>query len=406
MTGKPLRKRCFCRSTTTLVAMAVASAVPALGLAGCSTTDPPGRAAAVAPAVPTPLATSVQTADGTWATIPMGRLGEPLNTFWQLLFEPAGTAAWSNQVEATATATNGGLVLTSVGRQLLVGVRPSVDLTFTPLVSTADAARSWSEGLITARLAARPAALAAGPGGHAVALVDGAGGARVLSSAGDISKWRTVTTETALAATGPGRRCGLGALPAVGYLAGQALLGGSCARPGVVGIWARRAGEWRLTGPGLPASLGRDEVEVLSLGQAKTGAYGLLAVVGGHVTDIVAAWSGPGGRWTTSAPLALTGGEQVASFGPTDGAGLFVLLRAPSGRAALMMADGPGAAWRGAPSPPAGTATVAFGAGAGSPAYALVAAGTKLTIWSLRPRASTWAPGQVMHVHIQYGSSS
>jgi hypothetical protein len=334
----------------------------------------------------------------------MGRLDEPLNTFWQLLYKPPGTAPWSNQVEATATATNGGLVLTSVGRQLMVGVRPSVDLTFSPLISTADAARSWSEGLITAGLAARPAALAAGPGGQALALVDGAGGAQVLTTAGDISKWRTVTTERALAVTGPGRRCGLGALTAVGYLAGQALVGGSCAQPGVVGIWARRAGAWRLAGPVLPASVGRDQVEVLSLGQAQTGAYGLLAVVGGNGTDIVAAWSRPGGRWTTSAPVALSGGERVGSFGPTHDGGLFLLLPAPSGRAVLMVAHGPGAAWQEAPSPPPGTATVAFGAG--SPAYALVAAGTKLTIWSLRPGASSWAPGQVIHVHIQYGSSS
>ena len=50
-----------------------------------------GGAAAGAPTLPTPLATSLQTADGTWATIPMGRLDEPFNTFWQLLFKRDGT---------------------------------------------------------------------------------------------------------------------------------------------------------------------------------------------------------------------------------------------------------------------------------------------------------------------------
>ena len=82
-----------------------------------------------APSFPTPLATSVQTAAGTWATIPMGHLGQPLNTFWQLFFQPPGATSWSNQVEATATATNGGLVLASAGdRSVIVGVRPSVRL--------------------------------------------------------------------------------------------------------------------------------------------------------------------------------------------------------------------------------------------------------------------------------------
>ena len=64
-------------------------------------------------ALPTPLATSVPAGGGTWATVAMGDLGQPLNTFWQLLFRPAGTNSWSDRVEATAVATNGGLVLAS-----------------------------------------------------------------------------------------------------------------------------------------------------------------------------------------------------------------------------------------------------------------------------------------------------
>ncbi len=100
----------------------------------------------------------------------MGRLDEPLNTFWQLFYRPNGAVAWSNQVEATATATNGGLVLASAGPSLMVGVRPSVNLKFTPLISTSNGGRSWSDGLVTKGLAARPDALAsdrrarAGPG--------------------------------------------------------------------------------------------------------------------------------------------------------------------------------------------------------------------------------------------------
>jgi hypothetical protein len=87
---------------------------------------------------------------------------------WQLLFRPAGTASWSDQVESTATATNGGLVLASAGgRSLIVGVRPAEDFTFSPLISTDDAARSWSNGLLTDGLAAHPDALATDAAGHA-----------------------------------------------------------------------------------------------------------------------------------------------------------------------------------------------------------------------------------------------
>ena len=335
----------------------------------------------------------------------MGRLDEPLNTFWQLMFKPTTEAPWSNQVEATATATNGGLVLASAGgRSLIVGVRPSVDLTFTPLISTSDAARSWSEGLVSQALAARPDALATDGDGQALALVDDGGGARVLASTGDLSAWRTLTTAHALAAGGPGRSCALRSLTAVSYLAGQALVGGSCATPGVVGIFAHGGTAWRLAGPDLPPPLSHGRVEVLSLGGLEAGAYGLLAVVSGDKTDLVAAWSGPRGRWAISPVLPLAADEHVASFGPADGRGLFVLLQGPSSGDELFVAGGRGTEWEQLASPPPGTATVAFGTAA--PADALVATGTKLTIWSLGSGAGSWAPAQVITVPIEYGSSS
>lgn len=382
-----------------------ALAVTALGLAGCSSdATSQGRTAVGAPSLPTPLATSMQAAGGIWATIPMGRLNEPLNTFWQLLFKRAGTARWSNQVEAAATATNGGLVLSTFGeRSLMVGVRPSVNLAFTPLISTAGSTRSWSDGLITTTLAARPNALAADAAGEALALVDSAYGAQVLSTKGDISKWRAVTTERALASGAAGRSCGLGSLTAVGYLAGQAMVGASCANPGVVGVFARQAGAWRLVGPTLSSPLTGGRVEVLALGGTRTGSYGLLAVVTGAQTDLVVAWSGPGKRWAISKPLALDNG-QVVSFGPDGGSGLFVLLQTRTGEANLVVSGGPGAAWQELAPPPAGTATVAFGPP--SRPEALVASGTTLTIWSLDPGTAHWTVSQVIHVPIQYGSSS
>ncbi len=131
----------------------------------------------------------------------MGNLGQPVNTFWQLFFRRDGARTWSNQVEATATATNGGLVLAPAGQSLLVGVRPSQMLTFTPLISTADAGRSWSTGLISQGLASRPTALAMSPGGGALALVNGRGGPEVLESTGGLSSWRALVTGKALAAS-------------------------------------------------------------------------------------------------------------------------------------------------------------------------------------------------------------
>ena len=201
------------------VARAVTLAVSAFTtvlLAACgSSARAPYRSAA--PSIPTPLVTSIQTSAGTWATVAMGHLDEPLNTFWQLFFRPTGSASWSNQVKATAVATNGGLVLASPGGPgLLVGVRPTNLLTFSPLIYTADAGRSWSTGLLTDGLAARPDALAADSASHMLALVNARAETQVLSSTGGPSRWQTSVTTRALASTVAGRSCGLSTMTAVG----------------------------------------------------------------------------------------------------------------------------------------------------------------------------------------------
>jgi hypothetical protein len=396
-----------------LVSVAIAAAVVALAasaLAGCSTSGLSAQAAEVGPpSVRTPLSTSAPTADGTWATIPMGHLDQPLDTFWQLFFRPSGARRWSDQVKATATATNGGLVLAAGRLSLIVGIRPSELLTFTPLIATSDGARSWSDGLVAEGLAARPDALAAGPDGQALALVNGRAntGSQVLATAGDLSTWQDLTSQRSLAARPPGLSCGLGPLTAVGYLAGHALVGGSCAHPGVVGMFALRGGAWHLVGPALPPSVAGGRAEVLALAAVKSHAAALIAVIRGHETELLATWSGPGPAWATSAPLPVREDEQVVSFGPAAGdndGSTFVLLHEPSGRDQLMVATGPRKAWKVLPSPPPGTATVAFGAALGPAAF--VVKGAKLTIWSLAPGARTWASGQVIRVPIQYGSSS
>jgi len=384
-----------------------AAAVLALtALAGCSGSGVAlgeTNEATTAPEIPTPLATSVQTSDGTWATIPMGRLDEPLNTFWQLFYRPKGARPWSNQVEATATATNGGLVLASAGPSLLVGVRPSVDLTYTPLISTSDGGRSWSDGLVVQELAARPDALATS-GGRALALVNGGPGTEVLVDTGGISRWRILVTRAGLAAGGAGRSCDLGSLTSVGYMGAQPLVGGSCGHAGVVGLFARDQGNWRLAGPALPHRFGQGRAEVLALGTWRDTTLVLVAVTGARGTDLLAARSGPAGRWATSSPLPLATNEQVVSFGPGNGQELFALLQGPSGAYRLELAPAGGNAWQELPPPPAGTATVAFSSDA--PTDALVANGTKFSSWSFNTGSKRWTEDQVMDVPLQYGSSS
>jgi hypothetical protein len=389
------------------IAIATILTLGAAGTSACSGTSPSTDASLVmAPSIATPLATSVVTAAGTWATIPMGRLDQPLNTFWQLFFSPTGTSPWSNQVEATAVATNGGLVLAAEPDGLVVGVRPSNLLTFSPLIASSDAGRTWSDGLLSAGLAEHPQALAADDAGHVLALVGGRGDGvtRVLQSKAGLSRWRALTSEPYLAATAGAKACGLGELTSVSLLSGSPVVGASCARPGVVGILAERVAKWELIGPPLPSSLHRGRAEVLSMTTSTDTLTVLVGVSIGTATDLVAAWSADGGQdWRTSPALPMSDGSQFVSVGPTSGDGLFVLTSRHGGADSLDVVDGPGASWTALPSPPAGTATVVFPPRAAP--QALVVDHATLTVLALSAASSVWVESQMVRVPIQYGSS-
>ena len=144
----PLVDRCRARARTrarpAVISWLVIVATAALLLSGCGATQA-GPSSTQGVAVHTSLATSLESAAGAWAVVPMGHLDQPLNTFWQLFFKPAGAKLWSNRASALAVATNGGLAIASNGASLAVGIRPTNLLDYSPLVLTSDA-RSWLPG--------------------------------------------------------------------------------------------------------------------------------------------------------------------------------------------------------------------------------------------------------------------
>jgi hypothetical protein len=356
--------------------------------------------------VTTPLATSIQSPFGIWATLPMGHLNQPLNTFWQLLYRPAGSTIWSDQVKATATATNGGLILASAtGQPFITGVRPTNLLHFSPLISTDNGGHSWSNGLLPAGLAARPDALALAPSGHSLALVNDGEGSEVLTSKGNLSTWTTLTTSRKLAATPGGTSCSLTSLTAVAYLAGQPIVGASCRRSDVVGLLDQSGGIWQLDPVTLPGSLHKGRVTVLTIGQTANGLASVIEITDNHHAALLAAWTTNSGGWSFSPALSLTANEHAVSIGPANGIGLFVLTSSSSGANQLAVVNGPGAVWHQMPPPPRNTATVAFGTGS-SAVDALAAYGTTMTVWTLGAGSSDWTKGQVMPVKLEFGSSS
>jgi hypothetical protein len=384
-------------------AFAAACTGLAAGLAaGCGTQQARVAAPAV-PVVTAPLSTSLVTTQGTWAIAVMGGSTAAEDDFWQLFVRPAGASRWS-LVTPPGVADNGGLVAAGTPASLITGFRPSQDLAFSPLAASTDAGRNWTPGLLDADLANEPDAIAAAPSGALLALLqDGGIEAAPSASAAAAGQWSRLTTLSALAASAPGRACGLVRVQAVSFgLNKTPVAGGSCLRRGVTGVFADTNGTWESAGLVLPGEFGGDRVQVLGLASTGTGTGGgnVALVLAGN--SLLAAWS-QGARWSVSGPVG--GVEPVVASGFGAGGSVWVLLR--DGRAEVI--GGAGGSWRALPAVPAGTATLApgvgSGAGAGSGSYdALAVAGARLTVWRLT--GAVWAKVQVISVPVQYGSSS
>jgi len=358
----------------------------------------PGPAGATGPGPPSaPLATSFATPAGSWAVVAMGHLDDPLNTFWQLFFRPDGATNWDLRTPP-GVADNGGLVTTGASAgDLTVAFLPSEMLGFSPSAATADDGASWSPGVIPLAVAPLPDALGGAPDGVVWAVVRGGAGARVAGQVGPAGRWRTVTTGSALAATPAGRSCGLVAVTSVSVGA----VGGSCTRSGVVGIFERAAGRWRLTGPWIGAGAGATTVLRLDLVDGAETA--LVAARRGGSTSLVALRAVVGAdRWAVSAPLALGRTGRLCSSG-TDPAGGVVVVTGATGQACRSAAASTGGGqWRRLPVLPPGTAVVS--GGAGGLFDALSVHSTLFTDWRLR--ATRWVGVQSLRVPIQFGSSN
>lgn len=388
--------------------------------AGCgSATSRTAAPDAAGPASPAPLSlqTSIQAAGATWATVPMGA-ASGADLFWQLFLLSAGGSQWSLQTPPDI-ATNGAIVLAAPGTTanggtgattLVAGVRPSLDLSFSPITRTSDLGKSWAAQPPQSGLANVPDALAAAPsgtGGTGIPLValgqDGT--VSVTASAG--GSWRQLMTERALAASPPGRECDLTGLTAVAYSpGGTPLLAGTCGRDGRVGVFSETGGTWQLAGPaltpsaGAPASLGGQRVQVLRLSRAGGQDVALLEVGAAPSLSLLAAWTGDGGAHWTLSPVLRTGATAAVSASSGDD-GVGVVL---AGNRAETI-SGPGSSWRRLPALPSGrTVTLALPA-AGSTEALAADAGT-LTAWRLAGSPAAWVKTQTIKVPIQYGSSS
>jgi hypothetical protein len=381
-------------------ALALALAATVLA-AGCDSAAGSGQSVARVgpPRGPALLATSLTTGTGTWAVAVMGGSAASHNNFWQLFVRPAGTTRWK-LATPPGVADNGGLVMADAGgRSLIAAFRPSQYLTYTPLAVTRDGGQAWATaGPLDAALADDPDALATAPGSERLLALLTTGTIKLAIPG--YTRWTTLVTRRALAATAAGRRCGLDSLTAAAFTAsGAPMVAGSCSRPGTSGIFASQDGAWQAAGPALPAELARERVAVLRLTRTPAGTAALLEAGTWPATTLLAAWrTGTSGHWALSPPVKLGGAKLTSTSFGRDGAAAIIL----NGKHAETI-TGPGGSWRLLPALPAGTATLTSGPAGRFSALAIRRA--KLTIWQLGSGTTPWRATQVLKVPIQFGSS-
>jgi hypothetical protein len=331
----------------------------------------------------------------TWAVVPMS--ADP--AFWQVFARAANSASW-RLVTPPGVAINGGIVASASGSgALTVAVRPSDDLTFSPLAATANGGASWSTGgPIDAAVAASPDALGAA-GNRLVALL-GDGTIETSPDAG--TTWSVIAKPGTIAASPAARGCG-GAVrvTSVSFSAVSAdvLAGGTCGTGGTTALFAYSPGKaWQRVSLPVSGRLVRFATGT-ALVQAKAG---LTALFGG------------GYGWYAYAPLADSPQAVAASWqpsaalpapGPVTASGTLALggdwVLLAGGRAATIA--GPGQQWTLLPRVPAKTAVLA--SGPDGAVDALAVSGETLTVWRLAPTAAAWSQVQAIGVPIQLGSS-
>ncbi len=364
----------------------------------------PSQGAAPQPApVAAPLEVGLTTSAGSWAVVPMGQLGTPLNTFWELFFRATGATRWTLTTPA-GVADNGGLAVSApASGGVGVGFLPSQLLKFSPLALSENNGSTWSPALVPSSLVAVPDALATqGATGSALALVQRRG-TQVLSSVAGLLKWSSVAGRGDLAA-GANRVCDIGGLQAVAFGPNAVpMVGAQCRRPGVVGVFSEVAGRWRLSGPVLNGPLAHATATVVRLNSSAGLPVALIATSGAGRRTLIAAWGSAGGTWSESQPLGIKENQRVASSAVGATGDQAVLLAAPGSRDALAVSLGPDQAWNQLPPPPLDTVTVALSADGSVDAFAVN--GAVLSVFTLGQGQSTWRLAQKLRVPLSYGSS-
>ena len=382
----------------TTAVRALFSACLLVTLSACATggrVTPPSAA----PPAGAPLTATLGTTSGTWAIIPMGRLGDRANTFWQLFVLAENTGTWS-LVTPVGVADNGGLVAAGTSStKLVAGFRPSENLSFSPLATTTDNGKTYQADLLTAGLADLPDALATSVGGRAAAVVDD--GKTLVSRIATGGSWGRAADLDSLAASAAGRACGVQGLTAVAVAGTGTYLGLTCRRPGSVGIVQLDGSSIQPVAMTASAALVGQQVQVLRLLASGTGLISLLRLSSdGRTGYAVARSSAHQPKWTLSPTVAAQG--PLISTAVTASGAVAILTGTPTSGLSLALLQPGAPTWTTLPAPPAATVTVAV---SGRRVDALTVDAARFTDYTLDTTGSHWEQTQTIDVPISFDSS-
>ncbi|HEX3565370.1 MAG TPA: hypothetical protein VHU17_08355 [Acidimicrobiales bacterium] len=368
------------------------------GLAGCTSSTQGASSETTASVGPTiPLTSSSVTGTTAWATLAMGHLDDPLNTFWQLL--KLNGPLWK-LATPPGVASNGGLVTAAAPESVLAAFGPSQDLQFSPLARTVDQGSTWQAGVLPAGVSLVPDAVIQGAN-DSLALLSVAGGKVVSATTADLSRWTPVTTASSLRRQAGQGACRLQSLTAVTLDAnGSPLVGASCAHDGHAGLFAQSSGSWVSTGPAIGEGAS-GPTEVIRLDQTAAGTAALVSAGSGAAARLYGMWSINGlGPWTVSGGLPLNGAS-LRSTGVTAAGGFVVSTRRGNAPPSASVLDPKGSQWT--PLRPLPSGTISVTANPAGSYDALVPVDSTLSVYGLE--ATGWARLQTLRVDIPFGSS-
>ena len=367
-----------------------------LVLSACAQTTPMGSMPSMDLSLSPSLNVGVVDGSVSQVVVPMGRLNDPLNTFFQS-FTSVNGGAWKLSTPK-GSGTNGGIVVASPARGALA-IRQFDQSHVSAVSAVIGGEQVTLGGRIIAALAPSPSALATQ--GSSVFFVTANGSLEELSPTAQLAK--VITTQRQIAASAAGRRCGVQAITAVAVnSAGQIALGARCGNGGTNTVFVKDGSSWWLGKTGMTSPNA-----VMRLDASGNNFIALVRTAGSSpslrslVVRYPGAMSSPSSSWSPRIDLMY---GVLRSSVPNGHGGYCVLVKHSTKVSATDLTPGLAVRSLGEPLPSSAQGIVATTRGGSRVVEVLTVTGGRAS-FLVQGTQSTWRTVQSIKVAIPYGAA-